>query len=225
MIIYPPLWVESLRNIFMNELPKDIGGYQHIESGPTQHGDIWVSEGKPQLFVNTKEYPRADGYWPFKQNVSWSIYRKVPVPSSRDNKVAWGENNGGDVNYRPLEMTVDNLQKAAQKIMESTRDKKALTHDDGKLQLATLPPAGLRGVAAVQLYGHKKYGDFYNYRLGMEHSRQISCALRHLLAHMDGETNDPESGLPHLAHATCRIMFLMQNVADKKDIDDRYVKQ
>ena len=99
---------------------------------------------------------------------------------------------------------------------------KAKTYDDGKPPLANLPTAGLRAVARVQQYGHKKYGDFNNFRKGMEASRQVSCILRHLYAYMDGEDLDPESGEPHLAHACCRTMFLLQNIHDECVIDDRY---
>lgn len=102
---------------------------------------------------------------------------------------------------------------------------KARTYDDGKPPLANLPTAGLRAVAKVQQYGHKKYGDFNNYRKGMEVSRQVSCILRHLYAYMDGEDLDPESGEPHLGHACCRTMFLLQNLNDGVAIDDRFKKQ
>lgn len=99
---------------------------------------------------------------------------------------------------------------------------KAKTNDEGKAPLAVLPWAAIEELALVQAYGHKKYGDFHNYRKGMEVSRNVSCALRHIAAFMDGETNDPESGRPHLAHALCRLAFVLQNQHDGTVIDDRY---
>ncbi len=101
---------------------------------------------------------------------------------------------------------------------------KALTFDDGKPPLANLPPAGIAAVARVQAYGHAKYKDFNNYRKGMEVSRQLSCAMRHIMAYMDGETLDPESGQNHMAHAACRLLFALQNQHDGVLIDDRYKK-
>jgi hypothetical protein len=98
---------------------------------------------------------------------------------------------------------------------------KALTHDDGKPPLAYLPWSALDEVAMVQAYGHQKYGDFYNYRKGMEVGRNLSCAIRHIRAYMEGEDNDPESGRNHLAHAATRLLFTLQNIADNKQIDDR----
>lgn len=104
------------------------------------------------------------------------------------------------------------------------RQVKAKTYDDGKPPLANLPPAGMVGVAKVQAYGHKKYKDFNNYRKGMEASRQCSCIIRHVMAYMNGEDLDPESGESHIAHAATRCMFLLQNIHDKVVIDDRYKK-
>lgn len=101
---------------------------------------------------------------------------------------------------------------------------KARTNDDGKPPLAMLPWGALEQVAMVQLYGAKKYGTFQNYRKGMEVSRNLSCAVRHIAAYMEGETLDPESGESHLAHAACRLLFVLQNEADGVAIDDRHRK-
>lgn len=98
----------------------------------------------------------------------------------------------------------------------------AATYDDGKPPLANLPPEGMRAVARVQAYGHRKYGDFNNYRKGLEISRNASCAMRHIMAVMDGEDIDPESGEHHFAHAATRLMFVLQNIKDGTMIDDRY---
>jgi len=100
----------------------------------------------------------------------------------------------------------------------------AKTYDDGKPPLANLPWAGIREVAMVQAYGHSKYKDFNNYRKGMEVSRNCSCAIRHIADYMDGIDLDSESGRNHLAHAACRLLFVLQNLSDKTAIDDRYKK-
>jgi hypothetical protein len=104
------------------------------------------------------------------------------------------------------------------------REVKALTYDDGKPPLASLPPAGIRAAALVQAYGKAKYGDDENYRKGMEAKRQMSCALRHIYAWLDGEDLDPESKQSHLAHGACRLLFALQNIHDGTLIDDRYSK-
>ena len=38
----------------------------------------------------------------------------------------------------------------------------------------------------------------------------------------DGEDKDPESGLSHLAHAACCIMFLLEFEKTHPELDDRY---
>lgn len=109
-------------------------------------------------------------------------------------------------------------------VIDMIEQLKAKTYDDGKPPLANLPPAGIAAVAQVQAYGHRKYKDFNNYRKGMEASRQASCAMRHIMAYMNGEDKDSESGESHLAHAACRLLFMLQNLEDKVLIDDRYKK-
>ncbi len=102
---------------------------------------------------------------------------------------------------------------------------KAKTDDRNKPPLALLPTEGIRAVARVQAFGASKYGDYFNYMNGMELSRNLSCAMRHIMAFMDGEDNDIESGQNHLAHAACRLMFAIQNIKDRTAIDDRYKRK
>ena len=106
--------------------------------------------------------------------------------------------------------------------VQHSTDGKALTYDDGKPALAVLPTAALREMSKVQAYGKRKYNDFYNYKKGMELSRNLSCALRHIYEVMDGNDTDPESGCHHLGHAMTRLAFVMQNIADGTLIDDRF---
>jgi hypothetical protein len=101
---------------------------------------------------------------------------------------------------------------------------KAKTDDSGKDPLAWLPWGGLRAVSAAQVYGQKKYGDFNNYRKGLEVTRNLSCAQRHIRAYLEGKDIDPESGVHHLGEAAVRVLFVLQNIYDGVEIDDRYKK-
>ena len=76
-------------------------------------------------------------------------------------------------------------------------------------------------VARVLEYGKRKYGMFNWLRGDMSYSRVASAALRHLVADLDGEEKDEESGLKHLTHAACCIIFLMEYEKNGKAIDDR----
>lgn len=95
-------------------------------------------------------------------------------------------------------------------------------HDDShKPPMAMLPGEPLRQVAAVMAMGAKKYGT-HNWRKGSAWSRYISSTLRHIFAWLSGETNDPESGINHLAHAACNLLFVIEWQSSGKGEDDRY---
>ena len=80
-------------------------------------------------------------------------------------------------------------------------------YDGGKVMMQLLPPEALFGTARVLTYGAKKYAP-RNWEKGIEYSRVYGALQRHLWAWWNGEINDPESGLPHLDHAGCCLMFL-----------------
>lgn len=79
--------------------------------------------------------------------------------------------------------------------------------DEGKPQLAFLPFAQLETIARVFDYGASKYARD-NWKKGT-FARYASACLRHLFDRLKGNKLDPESGLPHLAHAAACILMLM----------------
>lgn len=82
-------------------------------------------------------------------------------------------------------------------------------HDSAKPRLSLLNLPFLEEVAHVMDHGAKKYG-LDNY-MGADPdpvNRFVSAAMRHLWAFLDGEVLDPDSGLPHLAHAAANAMIL-----------------
>lgn len=84
--------------------------------------------------------------------------------------------------------------------------------DAGKPRPSLVPPALVRGVAAVREYGCAKYHDPENWRK-VEPQRYWDAALRHALAAWDDYTaRDEESGLPHIWHMACNLAFLMQEM-------------
>lgn len=81
--------------------------------------------------------------------------------------------------------------------------------DADKVRLDLLPVQPVMDVARVLTFGAKKYAP-NNWQLVPEgRDRYYAAALRHLFAWRAGEKNDPESGLPHLAHAACCVLFAM----------------
>lgn len=81
--------------------------------------------------------------------------------------------------------------------------------DAGKPNYELLPWLALEQVQAVLDYGAKKY-TAHGWRAVKGRTRYLNAALRHIFAYARGEDNDHESGLPHLAHAACSVMFQLE---------------
>ncbi len=94
---------------------------------------------------------------------------------------------------------------------------------DGKIMLELLPSGPMRDMAEVMTASvlSGKY-EAHNWRLGLEWSRYHGSMMRHILAWAEGEDIDPDSGLTHLAHAGCNLMFLLEYARTKAGTDDRY---
>ena len=77
----------------------------------------------------------------------------------------------------------------------------------------------------VLTIGAKKYED-RNWERGIKFSRCLGAALRHITAWWEGEELDPESGIHHLAHAICELLFLLAfSLRNMKEFDDRSRKR
>ena len=103
----------------------------------------------------------------------------------------------------------------------------AVKHDEAKTDWSLVPFEALEGMADVLTFGAKKY-DSWNWTSGggFHYLRVVRSCLRHIFAFMRGEDNDPESGLSHISHAQCNLLFLafyLRN-RDKYNKDDRYVR-
>jgi len=94
--------------------------------------------------------------------------------------------------------------------------------DDDKVRMELLPPEAIEGTAKVLTFGAKKYED-RNWEKGIKYSRVFGALMRHMWAWWRGENLDPETGLSHLHHAGCCIMFLQTYNERKMDeFDDRH---
>ena len=82
-----------------------------------------------------------------------------------------------------------------------------IKNDAGKPRHSLLPFDALEDVTRVVEYGANKYQEHNWTKLAP--IRLLDAALRHLFAHCRGEETDPESGLPHLAHACTSLLFVI----------------
>lgn len=94
---------------------------------------------------------------------------------------------------------------------------KGLRYNSGKLKWSLMDYQAMESMIRVLMYGADKYtvtltdgtvvpGD-NNWKLGLPKQVILDCMQRHLAALMNGEANDPESGLPHIGHIMCNAMF------------------
>ena len=92
--------------------------------------------------------------------------------------------------------------------------------DAGKPRMDLISPEMMTSLGEVLAHGAAKYGAG-NWEAGAEYSRYFAAAQRHLWAWQSGEDIDEESGLPHLSHAMCCLMFLLTYQARDIGTDNR----
>lgn len=82
--------------------------------------------------------------------------------------------------------------------------------DAGKARWDLVPWKAVAIMVDVLGFGAKKYGDENWRQVPDARRRYFAAAQRHLIAWYGGERIDSESGLPHLAHALCCVVFLLE---------------
>lgn len=95
--------------------------------------------------------------------------------------------------------------------------------DDGKLEWDLFPFDAAEGIVRVLMYGKNKYAA-HQWRSGggIGVSRAITALLRHVFAWLKGEDLDPESGLHHLHHAGCELLFALDSLQRGNKGDTRW---
>jgi hypothetical protein len=81
--------------------------------------------------------------------------------------------------------------------------------DNGKLDYTLLPWDSVDEVVKVLEFGAKKYARDNWKHVDNAEVRYLAAAFRHMVQYNNGEKNDAETGLSHLAHATCCMLFIM----------------
>ena len=93
--------------------------------------------------------------------------------------------------------------------------------DEDKPRWELLPYDATKGVVEILTIGAKKYAA-RNWELGIAYGRVFGAVQRHLTAWWQGEDFDQESGLSHVDHALCELMFLSAYVKrGMTEFDDR----
>jgi hypothetical protein len=95
--------------------------------------------------------------------------------------------------------------------VKSTSGRTGRKFDGGKLEYGLLPPFALQETVKVLTFGAQKY-ERDNWKKVPESKRRYFDALqRHIWLWKQGEIEDGESGIHHLAHAMCCLMFLYEH--------------
>lgn len=83
-------------------------------------------------------------------------------------------------------------------------------HDAGKPCYRLIPFHLLDGLAKIREYGVNKYGAEESWKdVPDAKKRYTDALLRHIFAWLAGEKLDKESGLRHIDHALCNLVFLL----------------
>lgn len=71
-------------------------------------------------------------------------------------------------------------------------------------------PLSLEAISKVLTFGSKKYADHNWQHVEDGEQRYKAALMRHVLASAKGEKVDSETGLSHLAHAACCVLFMLE---------------
>lgn len=94
-------------------------------------------------------------------------------------------------------------------------DKNVGRKDDGdKLRYDLIPLDAEEQVVRALMFGATKYGDENWRKVPDPQRRYWAAAMRHLKLWKKGELLAQDSGLPHLAHAVCSLLFLLEGFTE-----------
>ena len=153
----------------------------------------------------------------FSDKYGAGVIKSIPVPST-----AWVHFDGDEPEYERgisvelLKPNLEGLDYDLAKIKQGSVKK-----DDNKYDPTMLTLEMVELVSRVRQFGAKKYAR-NNFKIsGFKYTRSLAAALRHIFAFLNGEDNDPESGLSHLGHAVCSIEHCIFDMVNHPENDDR----
>lgn len=127
------------------------------------------------------------------------------------------ESRPGAATHLKVEPKFDKLKK---------NEKGGVKDDSGKRKWHLLPREALIDTVKVLEMGAVKYSA--NNWKNVDRYRYVDAFDRHWAAFLDGEAIDPESGLSHIAHALCNLLFIAHQYRgqafDASEIPKEYYK-
>lgn len=143
----------------------------------------------------------------------WKDFGETPFPPTGDDTIT-------------INTTQDVFSTVTMASTPSVEDSTvAIKFDSGKTDWSLMPFEAVEEINKVLEFGAKKYAA-HNWTTGdgFRYTRVLNSLFRHLFAWSRGEDLDPESGLSHLAHAGCNIIFLLyyNRYKSRYNNDDRF---
>lgn len=178
---------------FLSEDFKQVFGTFNAVNMPPEPGQIMRSSILPSNPVTN---------WP---PIDWSGYRV--------------SQNAYEPTVRLSPLQEQQIQAAKQKLLEDLKKSdSAIKYDAGKADWSLMPWEAVEEINKVLEFGAQKYNEkdkkgpnSWNWAkgTGLGRLRVLNAVFRHLFAYARGEKLDPESGLSHLNHAACGLLFMI----------------
>ena len=99
------------------------------------------------------------------------------------------------------------------RIFELAKENHIMKKNEGKPKISLVYKSFVEEISKVREFGNIKHGNPEGWRTTKTREHYDAC-LRHLFTSLDGEILDKESGLLHLSHAACNLMFLIEEIAN-----------
>lgn len=97
--------------------------------------------------------------------------------------------------------------------------------DKTKPRIHLIPSEATLGMAQALTFGVIKHGRYQFRDSDLTHTDIIDSLMRHTLAYLSGEDNDPETGYPHTWHIGANFAMLEWKRIHQPELDDRYKKK
>ena len=180
-----------------------------------EHTEFWGGkQGAQTLQQSVADYPPDYGYPTPEQ-----------IKAMADELVSRGGKKLSEITKAAQNVSTTDLRKQLEAWPSSQNE--AVKHDDGKPDWSLVPFESLEGMVKVLEFGAQKYAGWnWTTNGGFPYMRVMRSCLRHLFAWSRGEDIDPESGLSHIHHAMCNLLFISHYIGNKEKYnkDDRQVR-
>lgn len=187
---------------------------RHIEGG-----DIVITRDGQRLVVEEYSIKPADAYPVGLIFEGGIVFEKDKVEEWTD----YSENVYTDTGHY-WENGEESELDIVEVIKQNVPTQLGAKYDGGKLNFRAFSRGlakPIKAIAAVLTYGCEKYAEDSWQQVPNGKARYESALDRHMNAWKDGEKYDEESGLPHLAHAACNMMFVLWFELTDGSLDDK----